>query len=105
MRANGIVRVDVFELNQAIHCDQKYSRYRQLVVFRAGCRFEIDSILCKKLQRGIIHLIGYPEGPRSCHFTVGKKSEGDFVFFNGLTDFSGLVRRNSNDLKSQTAEL
>ena len=105
MRANGIVRVDVFELNQAIHCDQKYSRYRQLVVFRARCRFEIDSILWKKLQRSIIHRIGYPEGPRSCHFTVGKKSESDFVFFNGLTDFGGPVRRNSNDLKSQTAEL
>src|SRR5260370_41289483 len=53
----------------------------------------------------IIDLIGYPKGPRSSHLTVGKTSEGDFVFFNGLADFGGLVRRNSNDLKSQTAEL
>jgi hypothetical protein len=36
---------------------------------------------------------------------VGKKSESDFVFLNGLADFDRLVRRNSNDLKSQTAEL
>ncbi len=62
MRANQIVRVHVLELNHSIRCYQEHSRNRQLMVFFSRGSLQIDSMLRKKLQCCIIHLVRDPEG-------------------------------------------
>ena len=105
MRTNGVVWVDVFELNHPIRRHQEHRRHGKLVMLLSRSRFQVDPVLCKKLQSGVIHLIGYPESSGTSHLAVGKESEADFVFFDCFADFGGLVRRDADDLESQVAEL
>jgi hypothetical protein len=68
--ANGIIRVDVFELDDAIRGHQKHGWHRQLMVLLSGCGFQIDSILCQRSQGGLVHLVGYSKGLRGGHLTI-----------------------------------
>lgn len=61
MHPHGVVRVYVFELNHATRRYQEHRRHGKLVMLLSRNCFQIDSVLCKKLQSGVIHLIGDPE--------------------------------------------
>jgi len=62
-------------------------------------------VLNQGLQVCVVHLIGDAERLGGRHHAVRQKGETDVLFFNGLAELWWLVRRNTDNLKSELAEL
>jgi len=66
---------------------------------------EVDAMFRQSFQRGFIDAVSNTECFRSRHGAVGQKRKTDVLLLNCLMELRGLIRRDSDYLESELAEL
>jgi len=103
--AHLVVGIGVHPTDRATLLHEKDARNRELVVFLAGCRFEVDSVIQILLHIVVAELKSDSEGARGRERAVGVERVAEVAFLQAAPEPRGLVRADRDDGKPERREL
>jgi hypothetical protein len=105
MGPHGIVRIHILELDDSIAGHQKNRRDGKQMVVLSGRCFQVDAMLSQRTERALVGFISDTKGLAHLHGAVRKQVEPDIELLNRLLNPGRLVRRDSDDVKTELIEL